>query len=106
MFSTRRSVYFVTEPEACALFTVQQLISTNEANLIPVFAPSRYSPILREAGANSCMQGDCFVICDAGGGTVDLVTYKMDSVDPLEISRVGVVSGAADPLFFGDQPCC
>ena len=43
MFPTRRSVYFVTEPEACALFTVQHLISTNEANLIPVLVPSHCS---------------------------------------------------------------
>ena len=36
MFPTRRDVYLVTEPEACALFTVQDLISTSEDNLIPV----------------------------------------------------------------------
>ena len=43
MFPTRRRVYFVSEPEACALFTVQHLISTGEDNLIPVFIPSRCS---------------------------------------------------------------
>ena len=40
MFPTRRSLYFVSEPEACALFTVQSLVSTNENSLIPVSIPS------------------------------------------------------------------
>ncbi|KAJ4168422.1 hypothetical protein NW754_010333 [Fusarium falciforme] len=67
MFPTLRNVYFVPEPEACALFTVQQLIRNKEDSLIP---------------------GECFVICDAGGGTVDLATYRIDKINPLEISRV------------------
>lgn len=36
MFPTRRNIYLVPEPEACALFTIQDLISSNEDNLIPV----------------------------------------------------------------------
>lgn len=36
MFPTLRNVYFVPEPEACALFTVQQLIRNKEDSLIPV----------------------------------------------------------------------
>lgn len=36
MFPTLRNVYFVPEPEACALFTVQQLIRSKEDSLIPV----------------------------------------------------------------------
>ncbi|RSM12109.1 hypothetical protein CEP52_002587 [Fusarium oligoseptatum] len=73
MFPTLRNVYFVPEPEACALFTVQQLIRSKEDSLIP---------------------GECFVICDAGGGTVDLATYRIDKINPLEISRVAPGTGA------------
>ncbi|KAM6530471.1 hypothetical protein FALCPG4_008599 [Fusarium falciforme] len=73
MFPTLRNVYFVPEPEACALFTVQQLIRNKEDSLIP---------------------GECFVICDAGGGTVDLATYRIDKINPLEISRVAPGTGA------------
>jgi hypothetical protein len=30
---------------------------------------------------------DIFIICDAGGGTVDLISYKVKSSDPLEIEE-------------------
>jgi len=38
--------------------------------------------------------GDCFILCDAGGGTVDLITYKIKSVEPLEVEEV--VQGDGD----------
>jgi len=38
--------------------------------------------------------GDCFVLCDAGGGTADLITYKITSVAPLEVEEV--VQGDGD----------
>lgn len=31
--------------------------------------------------------GDIFVICDAGGGTADLISYKVDAVNPLRVSE-------------------
>lgn len=38
--------------------------------------------------------GDTFVLCDAGGGTVDLITYKVSELRPtLKISEVNVGSG-------------
>ena len=49
MFKTRRDIYFVPEPEACAVFTLQDMIASGQSPLIP---------------------GECFVICDAGGGTI------------------------------------
>ncbi|KAL2679377.1 hypothetical protein Neosp_010151 [[Neocosmospora] mangrovei] len=90
MFPTLRHVYFVPEPEACALFTVQQLIRNKEDSLIPVSCPvpQEYYMI------NVPCQGECFVICDAGGGTVDLATYRIDKINPLEISRVAPGTGA------------
>lgn len=28
------------------------------------------------------------MLCDAGGGTVDLISYEVDSVDPLELKEL------------------
>lgn len=37
---------------------------------------------------------DTFIICDAGGGTVDLISYRIQSLDPLRVDEV--VSGTGD----------
>lgn len=42
--------------------------------------------------------GDCFVVCDAGGGTVDLISYKICKVSPLEIKEVAVGDGKCRSL--------
>lgn len=39
-------------------------------------------------------EGDCFVICDAGGGTVDLISYKITRLRPiLEVKEAAEGSG-------------
>ncbi|KAK4161201.1 hypothetical protein QBC43DRAFT_244237 [Cladorrhinum sp. PSN259] len=82
LFKTRRNIYFVSEPEACAVFTLQDMIAAGENPLVP---------------------GECFLICDAGGGTVDLATYCLESEDPFEISQVGKKSGGRCGATFIDQ---
>lgn len=37
--------------------------------------------------------GDCFVVCDAGGGTVDLISYKICALDPLQVDECAVGDG-------------
>lgn len=37
--------------------------------------------------------GDCVIICDAGGGTVDAVAYKVRTRDPLSLEQVTVSKG-------------
>ncbi|KAM0420288.1 hypothetical protein ACHAPT_011949 [Fusarium lateritium] len=64
---TRLSV--VTEPEAAALSTILD----------------RY---------DSVKAGNVYVVCDAGGGTVDLITYEIKSVDPVRMSEA--VEGQGD----------
>lgn len=32
--------------------------------------------------------GDAFVLCDAGGGTVDLISYEITNLDPLEFREL------------------
>ncbi|KAE8443514.1 hypothetical protein EG329_001754 [Mollisiaceae sp. DMI_Dod_QoI] len=50
----------------------------------------RHNPILQV--------GDTFVVCDAGGGTVDLISYKIKSFEPLQLTEcigaTGDLSGA------------
>ncbi|KAF8538632.1 hypothetical protein BDD12DRAFT_806001 [Trichophaea hybrida] len=43
---------------------------------------------------NDLNRGDNFIICDAGGGTVDLISYKITDLNPLRL--VETVSGTGD----------
>ncbi|KAH8595949.1 hypothetical protein B0O99DRAFT_511415 [Bisporella sp. PMI_857] len=62
-------VVLIKEPEAAALYTLY----VNERAL---------------------SVGDAFVVCDAGGGTVDLITYEVRSMQPaLELAEVVPGSG-------------
>lgn len=54
----------ISEHEAAALATVHDLM-----------------------GQNSLKVGDCFVVCDAGGGTVDLITYHVLSTHPMTVEE-------------------
>ncbi|KAG2026582.1 hypothetical protein GB937_001363 [Aspergillus fischeri] len=62
-----------------------------------------------EAAALSCLNasqldtlkdGDVVIICDAGGGTVDLISYCVKSVEPLELMEVTQGTGPFADLFF------
>ncbi|KAF8534217.1 hypothetical protein BDD12DRAFT_757493 [Trichophaea hybrida] len=48
---------------------------------------SAASYTLKSVEANSLQRGDTFVICDAGGGTVDLISYKIAQLSPLHINE-------------------
>ncbi|KAI9775604.1 MAG: hypothetical protein M1839_001005 [Geoglossum umbratile] len=64
------SIRLVSEPEAAAVYTISTL-------------PDR-----------ALGKGDVFIICDAGGGTVDLATYKITSPEPrLQVDEVAVGIG-------------
>ncbi|KAI9786203.1 MAG: hypothetical protein M1839_007613 [Geoglossum umbratile] len=82
MFPTLRDISFTSEPEACALYTIQDLITNDRNPLIP---------------------GECFVVCDAGGGTVDLVSYRVESIEPFKLTKVGVITGGKYGATFIDQ---
>lgn len=56
-------VTLIKEPEAAALYT----LTTHD---------------------HSIKVGDSFVVCDAGGGTVDLITYEVKSIQPLELAEL------------------
>ncbi|KAF8243917.1 hypothetical protein K440DRAFT_611241 [Wilcoxina mikolae CBS 423.85] len=52
------------------------------------------SHTLKAIQPNNLNCGDTFIICDAGGGTVDLISYKIVGLDPLQIDES--VSGSGD----------
>lgn len=63
-------IKLVTEPEAAALATLKD-----------------------KAEENQLMAGDAFVVCDAGGGTVDLISYEIEKLNPLKIKECAIGSG-------------
>ncbi|KAK4552632.1 hypothetical protein LTR86_010276 [Recurvomyces mirabilis] len=83
--------------------------AVKEAGFSPQFLPTLQDTILvsepeaaayfaalaaRDQGDDFLQQGQTFVLCDAGGGTVDTVSYQVKSVAPfLELERMTAPSG-------------
>ncbi|KAL6908481.1 hypothetical protein GGI43DRAFT_379335 [Trichoderma evansii] len=57
---------FLPEPEAAALATLSSISMYNQANM---------------------EVGDHFVVCDAGGGTVDIITYTVVELSPMKVKE-------------------
>ncbi|KAI0391033.1 actin-like ATPase domain-containing protein [Xylariaceae sp. FL0594] len=66
---SRSDIQMISEPEAAAVYTLKA-IQPNHLNV-----------------------GDNFVVCDAGGGTVDLIAYKVISLKPLRVEESAVGTG-------------
>ncbi|KAK3396747.1 hypothetical protein B0T20DRAFT_355975 [Sordaria brevicollis] len=60
LFPKIRNFSFVSEPEACAHYTLREAMREDRVNF---------------------RKNDCFIVVDAGGGTVDLASYKVVSLD-------------------------
>lgn len=71
---------FVSEPEAAALATLDDLKAR------PNFK-----------------KGDTFVVCDAGGGTVDLISYKVIETNPMVLAECVEGKGQLCGAVFMDQ---
>ncbi|QIW97193.1 hypothetical protein AMS68_002711 [Peltaster fructicola] len=65
----RHELKLISEPEAAAVYT------------------------LKTIQPNGLKVGDNFIVCDAGGGTVDLIAYKITQVAPLRVEESAVGSG-------------
>ncbi|KAL2689750.1 hypothetical protein Neosp_003811 [[Neocosmospora] mangrovei] len=63
-FCGHQRIMLISEPEAAALYTLKTL-----------------SPATLQVGRK-------FVVCDAGGGTVDLISYQVSQVGKLEVNEV------------------
>jgi molecular chaperone DnaK (HSP70) len=68
-------ISIVTEPEAAAIYTLKYMNQGAQSGQINV--------------------GDHFVLCDAGGGTVDLISYKITKTSPTFAIEEAVV-GSGD----------
>ncbi|KAK0372887.1 hypothetical protein CLIM01_09763 [Colletotrichum limetticola] len=65
----KSEIQMISEPEAAAVYTLKA-IQPNHLNA-----------------------GDNFIVCDAGGGTVDLIAYKIISLKPLKVEESAVGTG-------------
>ncbi|KAI0181337.1 actin-like ATPase domain-containing protein [Hypoxylon sp. FL1284] len=65
----KSEIQMVSEPEAAAVYT------------------------LKAIQPNHLSVGDNFIVCDAGGGTVDLIAYKIMSLKPLRVEESAVGTG-------------
>jgi hypothetical protein len=74
------TLHFVSEPEAAALATFEDL---------------KVRP--------NCHKGDTLVVCDAGGGTVDLISYKVNEPKPMRLSECVEGAGKLCGAIFLDQ---
>lgn len=63
-FCGNRRIHLISEPEAAALYTIKHL------------------------GSSVLKPGRNFVICDAGGGTVDLISYEVSQTNSLAVKEV------------------
>ncbi|KAK4861131.1 hypothetical protein LT330_004047 [Penicillium expansum] len=64
------SLRLLSEPEAAAVYAI------------------------RTIQPNTISEGDCLVVCDAGGGTVDIITYRVKQTDPLRFEEATKGTGA------------
>ncbi|OWY57130.1 hypothetical protein AA0119_g9414 [Alternaria tenuissima] len=65
----RHELKLISEPEAAAVYT------------------------LKAIQPNHLKIGDNFIVCDAGGGTVDLIAYKITQLHPLRVEESAVGTG-------------
>jgi hypothetical protein len=70
----------VSEPEAAAIYT------------------ARY---IQDHGTTNLKQNQCFILCDAGGGTVDVVGYRIKQLTPsLELEQMTIPTGKSKISHF------
>ncbi|KAK5658585.1 hypothetical protein OQA88_1978 [Cercophora sp. LCS_1] len=65
----KSQIQMISEPEAAAVYT------------------------LKAIQPNHLKVGDNFIVCDGGGGTVDLIAYKIVSLKPLQVEESAVGTG-------------
>ncbi|KAH7396595.1 hypothetical protein DE146DRAFT_763611 [Phaeosphaeria sp. MPI-PUGE-AT-0046c] len=76
-------IMVTTEPEAAAIYTMLTLRGTARNEQLAV--------------------GDGFIVCDMGGGTVDLISYRVKSLNPTIIEEATVGNGAQCGGSFVDR---
>jgi len=83
-FPRLQDIFLVAEPEAAALYTITTQFEIE--------------------GSNFMDPGDIFVLCDAGGGTVDLISYRvMETTPSIQLSEATLGSGDRCGATFIDR---
>lgn len=72
-FPKLKRVITATEPEAAAIYTIKSRSGSAQDQQFKV--------------------GDGFVVCDAGGGTVDLISYRVTDLDPTALEEATIGNG-------------
>jgi hypothetical protein len=72
-FPLLKRTLLATEPEAAAIYTIKTLRGTTQDQRLAV--------------------GDGFVICDMGGGTVDLISYRVAELQPTIVEEATIGTG-------------
>ncbi|PLB55168.1 actin-like ATPase domain-containing protein [Aspergillus steynii IBT 23096] len=72
-------ISLISEPEAAALHALRKVL------------PGSFSG------------NDVFIVCDAGGGTVDLIAYRIKTLEPLELVEVTEGTGRVCGSLFLDE---
>ncbi|KAF1979396.1 actin-like ATPase domain-containing protein [Bimuria novae-zelandiae CBS 107.79] len=82
-FPQLRRTVTATEPEAAAIYTIKTIRGTVQDEQLAV--------------------GDGFVVCDMGGGTVDLIVYRVAAIEPTIVEEVTIGTGAQCGGTFVDR---
>lgn len=83
----------ITEPEAAALYTLQ---SMKEKGLNVSFMICLYCELQPLTIPRMVML--VIIICDAGGGTADLISYEIVSHSPFHVKALTTPSGQSTSL--------
>lgn len=85
----RDDVVLIDEPEAAAVCAIKYTVATSKSS--PFQVSERTWP--REHPAKDHQPQTCATILDLGGGTIDLCTYRIISIDPLKLEEACVGQG-------------
>lgn len=89
--SGETTLTFISEPEAAALATLSGVDGRCD---IHVRSSSTMHSI---SWINLVQEGDSFVVVDCGGGTVDIISYKVTSTEPMVVREVVQGQGEQNP---------
>ncbi|KAH6877230.1 hypothetical protein B0T10DRAFT_540642 [Thelonectria olida] len=67
--------------------TKKRLIGETTLDLVQEPEAAGLSILFDRADLPEIEEGESFVVCDAGGGTVDVITYTVDSISPFKVKE-------------------
>lgn len=94
-------IRMITEPEAAAIYALKGMTEGAQKDDVKVLLSSlkiNFQMLI------NLQVGDVFVLCDAGGGTVDLISYQVTQTSPtFKIEEAAVGSGAKCGATFVEE---